>query len=102
MYPTFTVWLFLVWPGVPASGLFFCLCLETFKFYFNNVRPLLAVQAAKVHVFDEPISSRPRWDSVFLRPICEAQDAAPITVKPTVKAGARPYQSHSIPPDLLP
>ena len=26
MYPAFTFWLFLVWPDVPASGLFFRLC----------------------------------------------------------------------------
>lgn len=37
MYPTFTVWLFLVWPGVTASGLFFCLWLRIFNRYFNSV-----------------------------------------------------------------
>lgn len=76
--------------------------LPPFKFHFKHVRPLLAVQAAEVHVFDEPVSRRPRRDSVLFRPVSKAQDAPPITVKPTVKAGARPYQSHSIPPDLLP
>lgn len=30
------------------------------------------------------------------------ENPPPITVKPTVGAGAPPYQSHSIPPDLLP
>ena len=82
---------------VPAEGLFFCL-----KLYLHHVLPLLTVQAAEVHVFDEPVSRRPRRDSVLFRPVRKAQDAPPITVKPTVKTGARPYQSHSIPPDLLP
>lgn len=29
--------------------------IPPFKFHFNNVRPLLAVQAAEVDVFDEPV-----------------------------------------------
>lgn len=33
---------FYVWPGVPASGLFFCLCLRSIKFHFNPVPALLA------------------------------------------------------------
>ena len=65
-------------------GLFFRLCLETFKFHFNNIRALLAVQAAEVHVFDVAVSRKPRRDSVLFRPVRKAQDAPPITVKPTV------------------
>lgn len=86
---------FYVWPPVPAEGLFFCLCLRSFKFHFNNVRPLLAVQAAEVHVFDEPVSRRPRRDSVLFRPVREARDAPPITVKPT--QAARAYYTHACP-----
>ncbi len=33
---------FCVWPGVPASGFFFCLCLRSIKFHFNPVPALLA------------------------------------------------------------
>lgn len=77
-------------------GLFFRLCLETFKFHFNNIWSLLTVQAAEVHVFDVAVSREPRRHPVLFRPVSKAQDAPP------VKAGPRPYQSHSIPPDLLP
>lgn len=68
----------------------------------HHIRPLLAVQAAEVHVFDVAVSREPRRHPVLFRPVSKAQDAPPVAVKPPVKAGARPYQSHSIPPDLLP
>lgn len=89
-------------PLFSSEGLFFCLCLETFKFHFNNARPLFAGVQAEPHVFDVAVSREPRRDSVLFRPVRKAQDAAPVAVKPTVGAGARPYQSHSMPPDLLP
>ena len=76
--------------------------LPPLKFHFKHIRPLLAVQAAEVHIFDVAVSRKPRRDSVLFRPVSKAQNAPPITVKPTVMAGARPYQSHSMPPDLLP
>jgi hypothetical protein len=89
-------------PLFSSEGLFFCLCLETFKFHFNNARPLLAGVQAEPHVFDVAVSREPCRDSVLFRPVRKAQDAAPVAVKPTVGAGAPSYQSHSIPPDLLP
>ena len=82
---------------VLAEGLFFCL-----KLYLHHVLPLLTVQAAEVHVFDVAVSREPRRHPVLFRPVSKAQDAPPVAVKPPVKAGPRPYQSHSIPPDLLP
>ena len=69
--------------------------LPPFKFHFKHVRPLLAVQAAEVHVFDVAVSRKPRRNSVLFRPICEAQDAAPVTVKPT--KAARAYYTHACP-----
>ena len=76
--------------------------LPPFKFHFNNIWALLTVQTAKVHVFDVAVFRKKRRNSIFFRPVRKAQDAPPITVKPTVKAWARPYQSNSILPDLLP
>lgn len=76
--------------------------LPPFKFHFNNARPLLTVVQTEPHVLDEPVPGRPRRNTVLFRPVSKAQDAPPVAVKPTVKEWARPYQSHSIPPDLLP
>ena len=56
--------------------------IPPFKFHFNNIRALLAVQTAKVHVFNVAVFRKPRRNSVFFRPVCEAQDAPPVTVKP--------------------
>ena len=58
--------------------------IPPFKFHFNNIWSLLAVQTAKVHVFDEPVPGRPRRNSIFFRPVRKTHDTPPVTVKPTV------------------
>ena len=68
--------------------------IPPFKFHFNNIRALLAVQTAKVHVFDVAVFRKKRRNSIFFRPVRKTHDTATVTVKPP--QAARRY-THACP-----